>query len=414
MINSEYDFTWEKIVGEMEKSVPAPDFEIFKKTFSLLRVKGNLLVFGYNDKAAYTDFTEKYMKQIYTAACSACLRLAKVKFVPLTAKNVSPTPSVGVKNGHREKYKRGIKEILISVLCLAAAFVLLLTGVSFAVNLNFKENFYSLSIQHTYDNFRVIQLSDLHNAVYGKNNDKLVHRITLLKPDLIVMTGDCLDKNGSLEKLEALCSRLTAVAPTYYIYGNNENEVAFACDMTLEALDEKFSFTEDTRDPQKLYQSDSGLKAALENAGVKVLMNDFDTIEIKSNKVKIFGTLTSNPSAFWPYAGQRFSEFINREDSDAIRIFLCHEPTLLETLDEEYWGDVIFCGDTHGGVVRLPGVGALYSKDYGLLPEARGHMIYGKYALGESSVIVSSGLTNRGWVRIADQPEIVVADINKY
>ena len=144
-----------------------------------------------------------------------------------------------------------------------------------------------------------------------------------------------------------------------------------------------------------------------------MLFNSSDIIEIGSNKVKVFGTLTSNPSAFWPYAGEEFYKFIS-EDDNCVRLLLCHEPLLFEALYEEYWGDLVLCGDTHGGVVRLPSFGAVYSRNFGLLPERNNHLIYGKYKAGNSDLIVSSGLTNRGVPRIFNQPELVVVDVNKY
>ena len=164
---------------------------------------------------------------------------------------------------------------------------------------------------------------------------------------------------------------------------------------------------------QKLYALDNGLRETLEETGVKVLFNESDLITIGENQVRIFGTLTSNPSAFWPYAGEAFNRFIS-ENEDEIKLFLCHEPLLLETLDEEYWGDLVLCGDTHGGVLRLPGFGALYTRDDGFLPERKGAMVYGKYQHNSSQVIVSSGLENRNPLRIFNQPELVIADINRY
>ena len=41
-------------------------------------------------------------------------------------------------------------------------------------------------------------------------------------------------------------------------------------------------------------------------------------------------------------------------------------------------------------------------------------MIYGKYTSGDSQVIVSSGLENKNPLRIFNQPEIAIIDINKY
>lgn len=183
--------------------------------------------------------------------------------------------------------------------------------------------------------------------------------------------------------------------------------------MTLEALDSLIGATDENRDVQKLYDLDGGLRKTLEATGVKVLFNESDLITVGENKIRIFGTLTSNPSAFWQYAGEEFNKFIS-ETNGEIKIFACHEPVLLETLNEEYWGDLVLCGDTHGGVARLPGFGALYSRDYGFFPERGKHLIYGKYTVENSQVIVSSGLENKNPLRIFNQPEIVIVDINRY
>ena len=74
----------------------------------------------------------------------------------------------------------------------------------------------------------------------------------------------------------------------------------------------------------------------------------------------------------------------------------------------------MLCGDTHGGVIRIPGLGALYSRNFGFFPEEKNAMIYGKYQRGDSQVIVSSGLENRNPFRIFNQPEIVIVDVNNY
>ena len=45
------------------------------------------------------------------------------------------------------------------------------------------------------DGYRIVQISDLHNAKFGKNNQKLVDRIRECEPDMIVLTGDLVDSN---------------------------------------------------------------------------------------------------------------------------------------------------------------------------------------------------------------------------
>ena len=61
-------------------------------------------------------------------------------------------------------------------------FLIAVVGINYFANRKFKENFYSLSLKNTFDNFRIIQLSDLHNSTYGKNNKELTDRISRLAP----------------------------------------------------------------------------------------------------------------------------------------------------------------------------------------------------------------------------------------
>lgn len=465
--------TWAQITARLKSSLSDSDFYAFESTFWLIKAQENTFVFGYNDKFVYKDFTAGNLNALRTALSGFSDRFPDIKFkydkkgrpfspeafspADLQVDNASyPMPSSvqkkdqnrrqaegtlereqktqyvksepGEKSAkpafsetdlrsdakrHKKNYKKGVKNIIASFVCLLLALVLAVVGVNYIANRSFKENFYSLSLRNTYDNFRIIQLSDLHNTSFGKNNDKLLSRIEKLRPDIIVMTGDCLDSDGNINEITELCKALSDMAPTYYIYGNNEWKRAFDFGPTLDDIDKALNASDSNRDSEKLYSADNGLKKVIEDTGVKVLFNSSDIIEIGSNKVKIFGTLTSNPSAFWPYAGDEFYKFIS-EDDNCVRLLLCHEPLLFETLYEEYWGDLVLCGDTHGGVVRLPSFGAVYSRNFGLLPERDDHFIYGKYKAGNSDLIVSSGLTNKGVPRIFNQPELVVVDVNKY
>ena len=41
---------------------------------------------------------------------------------------------------------------------------------------------------------RIVQISDLHNSVFGDYNQDLISRIEKQKPDIIIMTGDMLNR----------------------------------------------------------------------------------------------------------------------------------------------------------------------------------------------------------------------------
>lgn len=315
------------------------------------------------------------------------------------------------------KMKKGIRAA--RWFCLSLFFTLFTLAVavsagSYILNRSFRETFYSVSSLKANNEIRVIQISDLHKSVYGKNNEGLISRIEKLKPDLILFTGDCVDSAAkSADSTVALCSKLTETAPVYYIYGNNEVEKFYDTPLTLKALDKKYGFSDSDREPSRLLESKDSFEKQLEKNGVKVLKNKADTITVGQTGVDIYGVLTSNPSSFWPYAGKSFSDYIY-SNTNNLKITAIHEPFVFENYDDDSWGDLAVCGHTHGGIVRLPVLGPLYTHEGGLLPERNGDYVYGRYDVSGTPLIVSSGLDNSGIFRINNKPELVIIDVNKF
>lgn len=315
------------------------------------------------------------------------------------------------------KIKKGIRAA--RWFCLSLFFTLFTLAVavsagSYILNRSFRETFYSVSSLKANNEIRVIQISDLHKSVYGKNNEGLISRIEKLKPDLILFTGDCVDSAAkSADSTVALCSKLTETAPVYYIYGNNEVEKFYDTPLTLKALDKKYGFSDSDREPSRLLESKDSFEKQLEKNGVKVLKNKADTITVGQTGVDIYGVLTSNPSSFWPYAGKSFSDYIY-SNTNNLKITAIHEPFVFENYDDDSWGDLAVCGHTHGGIVRLPVLGPLYTHEGGLLPERNGDYVYGRYDVSGTPLIVSSGLDNSGIFRINNKPELVIIDVNKF
>ncbi len=417
MSSMENEFIWEKLTFDLKKKMDKIDYDLFEKNFSLIKRNKEVFLIGFTDADIYRGLTAKYSNEIYLAACSACNGIATVKYKKIASQNtVEPQMHFeGTKPrlSKPSRAKKSLGNLFVSVVCICLAALFVIIGVNVIDNLNFKEVFYTASANKVVTGFRIIQISDLHNTSYGKNNSTLIHRIKTLEPDLIAITGDCINSESGIDQIAALCKELKDIAPTYYIYGNNECEIAFQNDMTLESLDSALGFSDKNRDPEKLYKKDNGLREKLEKSGVKLLFNEYETIKIGENYIDVFGTLTSNPSAFWDYAGENFNKYLN-ETQNHFKLFLAHEPLLYETLGEEYWGDLALSGDTHGGIVKLPIVGPIYSRGFGILPQMKGHMVYGKFKSGKTQVIVSSGLTNKGLVRINNKPELSIVDVISY
>lgn len=321
------------------------------------------------------------------------------------------------------KMKKGTKKAkkirialfsFISLLFVMIAAVSGIVGVSYFENRNFTETFYSVSSLKVNNKIRIIQISDLHSCEYGEDNAKLIDRVTKLEPDIILLTGDCLDaERGNEEQTVALCAEIAKIAPTFFIYGNNEVEKYYTYLLTQGELDAQFGFTDETRDPRKLLEISDMLTERLTEVGVTVLKNSVATLTVGETPVDIYGVLTSNPSAFYSYAGESFDSYLYTNEKH-LKITAIHEPQVFEEFKPDYWGDVMLAGHTHGGLVRIPMLGALYTPEGGLLPARGGHYVYGRYEVQGRPLIVSSGLENRNIFRVNNEPEIVIIDVNKF
>ena len=313
-----------------------------------------------------------------------------------------------------KKNIRVFKLFIISLIFVSIAASIAIIGCNYIGNRNFTETFFSVSSLKVNNKVRIVQISDLHNCMYGNDNIKLIDRVKKLKPDLIIYTGDIVDsKVKSNDIAISLCKELADVAPSYYIYGNNEVELYYDIPLTQESLDKKFGFDNNNRQPDKLLEITDELEKKLEASGVNVLKNESETITIGATDVDVYGVLTSNPSALWSYAGESFDEYMYLNKNN-LKITAIHEPLVMEEYAPDSWGDLVLAGHNHGGTVKIPMIGPLYTHDGGLLPERGGHYICGRYEVQGRPLIISSGLENKNVFRLNNQPELVIVDINKF
>lgn len=310
----------------------------------------------------------------------------------------------------------GTLKVIAGMLLLAVVVLGVVCGYNAWVNRHFKTTFYQVSSGKVVDELRIVQLSDLHNSVYGDNNSELTEKIRDLQPDIIVMTGDMIEeKNDDIRTVLDLCRELSETAPVYYIYGNHETMHSFGYnDMSTEEIDELLGTEEGTRNSEGFRSIEDELKESLEEAGAKVLWNESDTITVDGNTVEIYGVLTGHPYAFWQFAEDTFTDF-RYQNLGNFKLMLCHEPYIFETWKDDVWADLALAGHTHGGGARLPRVGALFEHKHGLFPETNAdNYVYGEYNVQEKPLIVSSGLSRNDFIRINNQPELVVIDVNRY
>lgn len=303
--------------------------------------------------------------------------------------------------------KRAIK-IIFGAVCALVICILAAGAVGYVCwpSNTFTETFYTMYSNKIEEPVRAILLSDLHQVAFGQNNDGLVSRIEELKPDVILMAGDIINKEGTnIDYAVDLCQRLVKIAPVYYGLGNHENEVVYGNDLDIEFLEQQ-DLQGNPEDFTPIIQQGELLER-LADAGVVVVQNQAVTGQIKGNEI-VIGGVSTNLSSFWPHSGQFIYSFAE-ENKDRFKILISHRPDPVMEYIADYNVDLTVSGHNHGGIIRIPGIGGLISEDEGLFPKYDG----GKIETGRMTTIISRGLGGHGIVpRIFNQPELVIVDIN--
>ena len=239
----------------------------------------------------------------------------------------------------------------------------------------------SEKIPPEFDGFRIVQISDLHNSGYALMTSSLVKKTKEASPDVIFLTGDAIDRRlTDVNKAFAVIEKLAEIAPVYYVTGNHEASTG------------------------EYYR----LSKALNKRGVIELNNAFLNLRINEDEIVIAGI--DDPMMAHKKripeevtAGQWLGSLgHNRE---MFTVLLSHRPELINTY-EANGVDLVFSGHAHGGLIRIPFIGGVYSPHQGLFPKYAG----GIYRKGSTQMIVSRGVANTGYsFRINDNPELVVA-----
>ena len=198
-----------------------------------------------------------------------------------------------------------------------------------------------------------------------------------LQPDLVCMTGDIVDRSACLDWIPDTLGRLTARHGVYFILGNHDRRV------------------------------DAGrLRRMLEQSGLVSLGGRWLPIEIGGAPVLLAGNerpwfdgpvrVRANAPPAWR-ATWRGS---HRDDLRSLRIVLAHTP------DQFAWArshdaDLMLAGHTHGGQIRIPPLGAIFS------PTAEGvKYISGVFYVPPTILHVTRGVSGDIPVRWNCRPEI--------
>ncbi len=280
------------------------------------------------------------------------------------------------------------------VVILAFVLIITITATIFS-NVCIKISEYTINLSELSGSARVVVISDLHGKEYGRDNARLLAKISEQKPDAIFVVGDMLndsDTENGFSKTKNLLVALLDIAPVYFSYGNQEKE----------------------------YSGDiiDGFVNTIKENGIIVLDDYFTDCEINDQKIRIGGTM----GYAFPFgrtkeefeSSDEYSFLKDMEKTDSPTIVLAHMPdTFIFNGAHNYWDniDLVVSGHTHGGVLRLPFAGGLYAPMQGFFPEYD----YGFYMLGEKmQMVITSGLSGYKFIpRFLNLPEICVLNLTE-
>ena len=239
-------------------------------------------------------------------------------------------------------------------------------------------------IPKAFNNLNIVQISDTHSKMFGKDNNKFIKLVENANPDIIVMSGDIIAGNkGKIEKTIEMFKPLYKKYPVYYVLGNHE-----------------LMLNENKLNKYIKMLEDNGVEVLIDNSSyyekngerIRVIGINYDeNVKIESN------SLDKNEN-FVKIIKDKFND-INK---DEYNILIAHDPENFE-LYEKIKPDLIFSGHDHGGLVRFGKI-ALLSPRKKFFPK----YAYGKNTINDTTMITSSGIGNaRIPIRLFNRPEIV-------
>ncbi|MDD4842829.1 MAG: metallophosphoesterase [Anaerotignum sp.] len=236
---------------------------------------------------------------------------------------------------------------------------------------------YSQNVPEGFDGYKILQVSDLHNKSFGQNQERLLNKIRTAEPDIIVITGDLIDRNRTdLEVAMTFVEGAVTLAPVYYVSGNHEHQSG-----CFDELAEK-----------------------LTSAGVIVLENGKSMVERNGDTIEILGLADKRVN---PYYAQVLSTLIKGGNEASFRVLLSHRPELFETYVES-GVNLAFTGHAHGGQIRLPLIGGIFAPNQGFFPAYTS----GIYEEENTAMVVSRGLGGSSFpFRIFNRPEVVMVTL---
>lgn len=236
----------------------------------------------------------------------------------------------------------------------------------------------------------IAMVSDLHNVVFGRKNERLLEKIKEEKPDIILAAGDLVlgKPNKKTDAAYEFLKGAAEIAPVFYALGNHEQRMKL--------------FPEEYGREYPVYEK------KIRRLGVTVLENACEDLEINGEKIRITGLLL--PYHYYEKGKRKqvekkeLARLLGKASKERFEILLAHTPRYAGSYFD-WGGDLILSGHYHGGMIRLPFLGGIISPDYRLFPK----YCHGHFSKDAQHLVVGSGLGEHTIpVRIRNPRELIM------
>lgn len=251
------------------------------------------------------------------------------------------------------------------------------------------------ALPEAFDGFTIAQISDLHVGSYGADTAyvaKVVRRVNELHPDLIVFTGDIVNRRSDeLAPFVATLSRLEAPMGVYSILGNHD-------------YGDYYQWPDSAAKCENM----ALLHTMQREMGWKLLDNDHAVLRAGADSLVVIGVENIGDPPF-PTYGDLDAAYPYDLADPAFKILLSHNPA--------HWVDDIadspdknialtLSGHTHAMQIEFFGISPAafrYPTWGGMYTDADGHRLYVNIGIGEVGIPARIGAT----------PEITLLTLRK-
>lgn len=278
------------------------------------------------------------------------------------------------------------------------------------------------------EDYRILHISDLHAAEFGTDQTTLLRTVNSLDYDIMLITGDMVGASGNAEPFLAFLRGLNTTSNVYFIAGDSDPGPLLSQlregegtldqlvleDWVLEAIDLGATYL------------DAPVSLSIGNNGTTLWISPFSQLGISAKEAvdlyedqlatERIGYLSGIGADYiqYPFTDYRYRQAqsllsaVSQMSADDVHISLAHVPpmdSLLSIVQDDhsdtpneylYAPDLVLAGHYCGGVVRLPGYGALYVPDalqgshHGWFPDQA--RVRGQISVGNTTMYVTGGL----------------------